>query len=84
MTMRQRSRPVEEQQVYTVPLIADAQALLAADESKVAAQFKQEVFEMADQGFLKITFRIFILKSQELKNIGIPDFFIRTHAILGK
>ena len=48
--------PVEEQQIDPIPLAADAQAALASDKGKIAAEFHEESLQMTDEGVLEIGF----------------------------
>jgi hypothetical protein len=63
------SKPtVEENQINPIPFGADAQAFLSGDESEIAAQFQQELFETLDECAFELRFRILVLQIQELEN----------------
>ena len=52
--------PVKEQQVNAIPLVADAQPPLPANEGKVVAQFQQEIFQPMDKRRFQAGFRVFV------------------------
>ena len=64
---------MEEEQVHAIPVVADAQAALAADEGEVVAEFEQEAFQMADEGFFQLGLGVFILQVEELQDERIFD-----------
>ena len=73
---------VEEEKINAVPFIANTQTPLPSDESKIAAKFKEKVFELFDQGLFKITFRILILKPEKFKHKGIFNLFFRRNKVI--
>ena len=75
--------PMKEQEVYTVPLIADTKPTLPPDERKVAAQLKQERFELPDERGLEIRLRVFILEVEKLEDVRFLDLFFRRYQVLG-
>ena len=46
MTTEAPQLAVKEQQIDSIPFIADAEAALASDESEITAEFQQGPFEM--------------------------------------
>jgi hypothetical protein len=57
---------VVEDEVHAIPLVADAQAPLAADETEIAAKFQQAVLEMVDQRRFEVGLRILVAQAEEL------------------
>ena len=57
---------VKEHEINAVPLVADAEALLTADEGEVVAQFQQEALHVTDEGLFQLKLRVFILEIEEL------------------
>ena len=55
-----------EDEVHAIPLVADAQAPLAADETEIAAKFQQAVLEMVDQRRFEVGLRILVAQAEEL------------------
>ncbi|MGC4106205.1 MAG: hypothetical protein QM753_07595 [Thermomicrobiales bacterium] len=73
---------VEEEQVNTVPRVADTQAALPADEGEVAAEFEEEGLEVANEGLFQIGFRVLVLEPKELKDERILDLFLGADEVL--
>jgi len=46
---------------------------LASNESEVAAEFQEKVFQPVDQRFFQSAFGIFVVQSKELENQGVLD-----------
>src|SRR5271157_2465464 len=67
---------VEEQQVNTIPLVADPQSLLTPHEGEVAAQFQQEVFELVDQGVFQVVLGVLVFEVEELQHERVFDLFL--------
>jgi hypothetical protein len=61
---------VEEHQVDPIPLVSDAQSMLASDESEITAEFQSECLQLPDQSVLELTLRIFVLESEEFQECG--------------
>ena len=73
----QASEPsVVEQQVDPIPLVADAEPALAADEREVAAELQQEGLQVLDQGFLQLALGVLVLQSQEFEDQRILDLLL--------
>jgi hypothetical protein len=53
---------VKKQQINSVPLVADAKALLPGDECEIASEFKQKVFQMKDERLLQIALGVLIFQ----------------------
>lgn len=81
---QQAAQPaVEEEEVHAIPLATDAQAALASDEGKVAAEFEQEGFKMPDESIFKIGLGLFVFEAEEFKDERVLDFFLRRDAVGG-
>src|SRR4051812_16309066 len=65
---------MEEEQVDSVPLAADADTFLSRDKGEAGAQFKQESLEVADERVFEITFAVFVLQVKKFEQIGIAEF----------
>ena len=75
---------MEEQQVDAIPLVADAQPPLAADEGEVAAEFEQEGFEVADEGVLEVGLGVLVLQAEELEDERVLDFLLGRDGVAGR
>src|SRR4051794_30695058 len=53
---------MEEEQVYTVPVVPNAQPLLTGHEGKIVAKFKQEVLQPPDQRLLQFILRVLVFQ----------------------
>src|SRR5271168_3185604 len=73
---------VKEEQVDAIPFLADAKPFLPADKCEVAAEFHQEIFQPADESFLKITLGVFIFQAEELEDVGIFNGLFGRYDIL--
>jgi hypothetical protein len=51
---------VEKQQINPIPLVPDAQSVLAPDKGEVASELKEESLEFAKQSVLKVALRVFV------------------------
>ena len=74
---------VEEEEVHAIPDIADAEAALASDEGEVAAEFEQEVFEMADERVFEVGLGVFVLEIQEFEHERIAHGFVHGEGVAG-
>jgi hypothetical protein len=72
---------VEEEQIYAIPFVVDAQAALATDEGEVVAQFEEKGFEVADERVFKIALGILVAQAEEFKDEGMSDFLVGADAI---
>ena len=61
---------MEEEQIDAMPLVADAEAALAADETEIVAELEEEFFEVLDEGVFEFGFRVFVLEIEELEDEG--------------
>ena len=68
--------PVKEQQVHPVPLTADAQPPLPADEAQVVTQLQEEGLQMADECLLQVALGVLVLEVEEFENEGVFDLFV--------
>ena len=73
---------MEEHEVHSVPLIADAKTLLSSDEREVASELQQEGFHLADEPIFDVALRVLILQTQELEQVGIFDLLLRRDGVL--
>ncbi|MDR6495660.1 hypothetical protein J2797_005584 [Paraburkholderia terricola] len=65
----QASQPsMEKHQIDPEPRVVDPQAALPPDESKVVAEFQQEIRQMLDQRLLKIRLRVLVLDVEKLED----------------
>jgi hypothetical protein len=53
--------PVEKQEINSIPLVPDAQSVLAPDKGEIASELKEESLELAEQSVLKVALRVFVL-----------------------
>ena len=74
---------VEEEQVDAIPLVADAEPPLAADEGEVAAQLEQEALELPDERLLQIALGVLVLQAEELEDEGILDLLLGRDRVPG-
>lgn len=65
---------MKEEQIDSIPFVADAQPTLARDECEVTAEFDQEAFETTNQRLFQFRFRVFIFQAKEFEGEGIFDF----------
>ena len=72
---------VEEQEVDPVPLVADSQTPLPADEGEVLAQLQQERLQVPDQSLFQVGLGVFVLQSQELQDERVLDLLLRRHRV---
>ena len=63
---------VKEQQVNPVPLAADAQPSLAADEAEVVTQLQEEGLQVAYERILQVALGVLVLEVEELQDEGGP------------
>src|SRR5216683_2192934 len=69
---------VEQEEVDTVPFIADAKPLLPRNEREVVPQFEHEMLQLPNQRFLEVGFRILVFQAEELEDERIADCVFRT------
>ena len=74
---------MKEQQIDSVPFVADPQTPLSAHETEVSAQFQEEGLQTADQRFFQIAFGILILEVQEFEDEWVLDFLLGKDMIFG-
>ena len=72
-----------KEQVNPIPLVIDAEPLLAADEGEIIAQLKQETFHMLDQCLLQLGLGVFILEVEKLQHKRVLEFLLGRDNILG-
>jgi len=75
--------PVEKDKVHSIPGISHAHPFLASYEAEVAAQFQEKRFQVENQGFFEIGFRIFVLQIKKFENKGILYLLFGRHKIFG-
>jgi hypothetical protein len=51
---------VENQEINPIPLIPDAESVLAPDKSEIASELQEENLELAEQNVLKVALRVFV------------------------
>ena len=73
---------VVEEQVDPVPVVADAEPLLPAQEGEVAAEFQEEALEVQDQGLLELALGILVLQVQELQDQRVLDLLLGREEVL--
>ena len=61
---------VEEQQIYTIPLVPDTQSVLTPDKGKIASELQEENLEFAKQSVLELAFRIIVLYPRNSSTYG--------------
>ena len=71
---------VEEQQIDAEPLVADAQAPLAADEGKVVSDSAVSL-EVRDERFLQIVLGILVLEIEELQDERVSNCLLGREGI---
>ena len=64
---------VKEQQVHPVPLAADAQPPLPAQEAEVVSQLQEEGLQVADERLLQVALGVLVLEVEELQDEGVLD-----------
>ena len=74
---------MEEQQVDSIPNVADAQAALAGDKGEAIAELEQEIRQVLDQRSLHAGLGVTVVEVQELQDEGVPDGFLRGHGVAG-
>jgi len=67
---------MEEDQVYSIPLIVDPQPALTRDEGEVVAEFEEEVFEVADDGVFELGLGTFIAQTEEFEHERVFNFLL--------
>ena len=72
-----------EQQVHPVPLAANAEPLLPADETEVVSHLHQEGLQVADERFFKVALRVLVLEVEELQDEGVLDLLLGPHEVFG-
>src|SRR5262245_21376639 len=73
---------VKKQQIHSIPLTADAQPALPADEGEVAPELEQKRLQLLDHGVLEVGLRVLVLQRQELYNIRVLDLIVRRNGIV--
>jgi len=71
-----------KQQIDAIPLLADAQPTLPADEREVPAEFQEKPFQMLQERLLQLAFGVFVLQVKKLENHRVFHFFFGADAIL--
>ena len=74
---------VEEEEVDAIPLVADAQATLATDEGKLAAQLEEEGLEVVDERLFQIVLGVLVLETEELEDERIAHLFVGAEGVAG-
>ena len=74
---------MKEQQVNPVPLAADAQPSLPADEAEVVTQLQEEGLQVADERLLQVALGVLVLEVEELQDEGVLDLFAGNHMVFG-
>lgn len=59
----------------------DGHPLLAGHECETGAEFENEAFNFSKYGGFEILFRIGVLETEEVENLGIPKDQVGRHAI---
>src|SRR5213594_3294660 len=67
-----------------VPLVADPEAALAADEGEVAAEFEQEGLEVVDERFFQVVLGVLVLEAEELQDQRIAHLVVGREGITGR
>ena len=71
---------MEKEKVEPVPLVTDAQPLLSADESEVAAKLKEKMFKMKNQSIFESALGVLVFESEKLEDVRVFKlFFGREH-----
>jgi hypothetical protein len=74
---------VKEEEVDSIPLVADAEAALAADEGELAAELEQEGLEVVDERFLQVVLGILVLEAEELQDQRVAHLVVGREGITG-
>ncbi len=75
--------PMEEDQVDPIPLVIDAEPLLAADEGEVVAELQQEAFHVPDQGLLQLGFGVLVFQFEKLQHERVLQLLLGRDGIIG-
>ena len=67
---------MKEKEIDAIPFAANSQSALTTDESKVATEFEQEVLEMPQERFFKVSLEIFVFQPEEFENERVAHFFV--------
>jgi hypothetical protein len=74
---------VVEDQVNAEPVVADAKAPLASNETEVTAELQQERVEVADERVLEVGLGVLVFEAEELKDVRVLDLLRGRQAIVG-
>jgi len=76
--------PMVEDKVHTIPLVADAQAPLAADEAEVASKLQQKGFEVINERGFQFGLGIFVAQIKEFEDVRILNFLLGRSGVAGQ
>jgi len=68
---------VEEEEVNTIPLVADAQALLPGNEAEISSKLQEKGLQVPDKRLFQLAFGVLVLEAKEFQDIRVLDLFRR-------